>query len=145
MRLTDVPGPMGHALAHTPWKIVKSSEMPRGMGVISNDAVLLDGETDAQGLVQLSEGQQKTLGKAYQAHPNSLWLLYPGQAVQLSAEVQDPEWSDEVKLRQALNAADFSADTHAHLNNSDAAEDVKNAKRVLEARNATSLLGKLKK
>jgi hypothetical protein len=111
--------------------------------VIPSDAVLIAGETDAQGAVNLSDDQQKILGKAYLSHPNSLWLLYPGQAVQLSAQVQDPAWSNDTKLRQALNAADFSDDTHAHLNNSDAAEDLKHAKKVLEASNDSSLLGKL--
>ncbi|MDE2400034.1 MAG: DUF2345 domain-containing protein, partial [Burkholderiales bacterium] len=143
MRLTDVPGPKGHALAHTPWKIVKSTSMPRGMGVVSNESVVLSGETDTQGVVNLTGDQQETLAKAYQAHPSSLWLLYPGQAVQLSAQVQDPTWTNEAKLRQALNAADFSGDTHAHLNNNDAVEDLKHAKTVLEAGNDASLLGKL--
>ncbi|MGH6646112.1 type VI secretion system Vgr family protein [Aquabacterium sp.] len=144
MRLTDVPGPNGHALSHTPWKIVKSISKPRGMGIVPNDSVLMVGETDVQGLVKLSGDQQKALGKAYLTHPNSLWLLYPGQAVQLSAQVQDPAWSKEDQLRQALNAADFSDDTHAHLNNIDSAEDLKQAKKTLQTSANASLLGKLK-
>ena len=114
------------------------------MAVVPSDAVLMSGETDAQGNVKLSGDQQQKLGEAYQAHPNSLWLMYPGQAVQLSAQVDDPSWSDDEKLLQALNAADFSDDTHPHLNNSDSAEDLKNAKKIFGASNNVSLLGKLK-
>ena len=143
MRLTDVPGPAGHALANTPWKIVKSTEVPKGMGVILPSAVLLSGETDAKGLVLLSEAEQQILAKAYQHNPNSLWLLYPGQAVQISAQVQDPTWSEETKLLHALNAADFSGDSHPHSKNSDAVEDINHAKTTLDARNTASLMSKL--
>lgn len=115
------------------------------MSVVHDDAVVLTGKTDASGVVQLTADQQTLLAKQYQAHPSSLWLMYPGQVVQLIAQVDDPNWDEQTKMLHALSAADFSDDVHPHVNNLDASCDLKRARSALNANNSMALLDKLKK
>ena len=114
MRLTDTPGPNGHALAHTPWKIAHG-EMPRGLKLVAKECVIAEGRTDAEGNISLTQTQEESLSTAYARHPDHTWLVYPGHVVRLDVRTESSDWDEKQKLLHALNAADFSPDLHASL------------------------------
>ncbi|MFC3624658.1 type VI secretion system Vgr family protein [Vogesella amnigena] len=108
LRLADSPGPDGHALANTPWKIVYGPE-PQSMDVAA-EHVLAEGISDAEGRIQLNKQQKALLSEKYCQHPMHTWLLYPGQSSRLNVEIEQENWTDEDKLQRALNASGVVAD-----------------------------------
>lgn len=111
LMLADVPGPNAHCLSFTPWKLAKG-RMPEGMALINERNFIAEGETLNDGSIELTTEQETDLNKALKFNPNSIWLLYPGHAVKLKVQEEDPAWNDDDKLLQALNASDFSENLH---------------------------------
>ena len=148
LRLADSPGPTGHPLAHTPWRIVISHDIPEA-AMLADDAesefIILSGNSDAEGKLPLDAAQQALLAQAYCHHPGSTWLLYPGQAVKINVAQDDPSWSQDEKLLQSMSAADFSERVHDHPYSTGLSNEVRYAKKALDAANKLALLPKLKR
>ena len=111
LRLADTPGPQGHALGNTPWKIAFGPE-PEGMAYIDDEQLLASGTTDDDGHIKLTPEQEKRLAEIYAAYPDHTWVVYPGHTVRLDVVEESPQWSEKEKLFHALNGADFSAGLH---------------------------------
>lgn len=144
LMLTDVPGAGGHPLAHTPWKIARSSHPPEGLAWIPPAQLVASGESDHTGRVVLDGAQKKTVAEAYNRHPNQLWLVYPGQAVQIDMVQEQTSWSLDEKLMHALSAADFSADVHAHRHQEGAGDELQQARQNSQSQSDQDLLRKLR-
>jgi type VI secretion system secreted protein VgrG len=110
--LTDVPGPNGHPLAFTDWKIALSSRPPEGLGLIDETQLVAEGQTDAKGRVVFTPEQEKLVAQAYCQAPSGVWLVHRGQAALLDVVTHRPDWSLQDRLLHALNAADFSPEQH---------------------------------
>jgi len=144
LMLTDVPGAGGHPLAHTAWKIARSSQPPEGMAWVTPAQLVTSGESDQAGRVVLDDAQKKTVAEAYNRHPNQLWLVYPGQAVQIDMVQEQASWSLDEMLMHALSAADFSADVHAHRHQDGATDELQQARQGSQSRSDQDLARKLK-
>ncbi len=83
LRLADMCGTGGKPYEHTPWMIVRSASEPEGMRAVSEEDVVLRGETDARAEFALSREDNEAFANAWRAEPDQLWLLYPGQSVRL--------------------------------------------------------------
>jgi type VI secretion system VgrG family protein len=142
--LTDAPGPKGHPLAYTPWKIARSHQPPEGLGLVEDDQLVASGTTDGQGRLNLDAGQEQEVARAYCQQPNNVWLVHPGHAVRLSVAAQAADWTHDDKLRHALNASDFSGDLHASRYSEGIENQIRYAKRVLDVRGEGELPAKLK-
>ncbi|WP_307189469.1 type VI secretion system Vgr family protein [Massilia timonae] len=144
MRLADTPGPNGHALGSTPWKIV-TGEKPDGLAFVDDDRLVAEGLTDDDGNVVLTTDAQEELAAAYAAHPDGTWLVYPGHVVRIDVQTESPEWDEKQKLLQALHAADFSADLHASVLADGALPQARYAKEAFEAAATNGIFPKVKK
>jgi hypothetical protein len=144
MRLADTPGPNGHALGSTPWKIV-AGEKPDGLAFIDDDRLVAEGLTDDDGNVVLTTDAQEELAAAYAAHPDGTWLVYPGHVVRIDVQTESPEWDEKQKLLQALHAADFSLDLHASVLADGALPQARYAKEAFEAAATNGIFPKVKK
>ncbi|MCY1303953.1 hypothetical protein D9M68_855130 [compost metagenome] len=91
IRLQDVPGEEGFALAHTPWVIHRGNAAEP----------LLQGESDAQGKVLLDDEQQSQLFDHYRT--SDLWLSYPGQQIRIRLHTEQNDWDSEAYARAALD------------------------------------------
>ena len=131
MRLADTPGPNGHALANTPWKITYG-EMPDGLGLIEDKRLIAKGQTDGEGNVMLSSAEEEALAAAYATHPDRTWLVYPGHVVRIDVRTESPDWDAKEKLLHALDAADFSPDLHVSVFGEGAMPQTRYAKEALE-------------
>jgi len=131
MRLADTPGPNGHALANTPWKIA-FGEMPDGLGLIDDKKLIAKGLTDGDGNVVLSSSEEEALAAAYAMYPDRTWLVYPGHIVRIDVRTESPDWNAKEKLLHALDAADFSPDLHASVFGDGAMPQTRYAKEALE-------------
>ena len=131
MRLADTPGPNGHALANTPWKIAYG-EMPDGLGLIDDKRLIAKGLTDGEGNVVLSSAEEEALAAAYATHPDRTWLVYPGHVVRVDVRTESPDWDAKEKLLHALDAADFSPDLHMSVFGDGAMPQTRYAKEALE-------------
>lgn len=144
MRLADTPGPNGHALGSTPWKIVVG-EKPDGLAFVDDDQLVAQGLTDDDGNVVLTEVAQGELAAAYASHPDHTWLVYPGHVVRVDVQTESPDWDEKQKLLQALHAADFSLDLHASVFADGALPQARYAKEAFEAAATNGIFPKVKK
>ena len=144
LALTDVPGPQGHPLAYTPWKIARSRGAPEGLALVEEDQLVASGRTDAEGRIKLDAAQEKEVARAYCQDPNAVWLVHPGHTVRLSVASESPDWTQEDKLRHTLSASDFSDDLHASRYAEGIEDQIRYAKRALDATGESQLPGKLK-
>lgn len=143
MQLMDTPGPDGHALAHTPWKIAHGN-MPDGLAFIDDKKVVAQGKTDDNGAIILSAAEQEKLAEIYCAHPDHTWLVYPGHSVRLNVATESPEWNEKEKLMRALDAADFSPELHRNKFDSGAMPQSDYAKEAYTIASANGLFPKIK-
>lgn len=143
LRLADTPGPHGHPLAHTPWKIA-SGEMPFGLAFIDEESIVAQGETDADGNLVLTDQEQSKVAKAYCANPERTWLVYPGHTVRLNVETESADWSEQEKLLQAMNAADFSGGLHSSQHDPGAAPQARYAKAAFDVSASKNVFPKVK-
>jgi type VI secretion system secreted protein VgrG len=103
--LSDLPGKHGAPRAFTPWSIYKSTD---GVTVAE---MLLTGQTDAEGRIQLTGDQETMLAKAYAQLPGSLWIKLPGQTRKLDIAIEREHWSDSDKATESLAAMDYTLTT----------------------------------
>jgi type VI secretion system secreted protein VgrG len=143
LRLADVPGLSGHMLANTSWKLTKGNE-PLGLGMVDDTALIAEGQSDAAGAIKLTAAQEKALAKAWAAHPDHVWLVYPGQAVRLDVVNAKLEWSEEEKLLHALNAADFADQKFAARGEPGEPGITRYAKEALEVKEPAAIFNKIK-
>lgn len=130
MRLADTPGPNGHALANTPWKIAYG-EMPDGLGFVDEKKLIAQGVTDDEGNVALTSAEEEALASAYALNPDRTWLVYPGHVVRVDVRTESPDWDAKEKLLHALHAADFSSDLHPSIFGEGAMPQTRYAKEAL--------------
>lgn len=83
IQLSDSTDGFGHPLAWTPWKIASGDE-PEGLALIDAADTVAEGDTAADGLLELDAAQQRSLAHARCAR-RPLWLVYPGskQAIEI--------------------------------------------------------------
>jgi hypothetical protein len=77
-------------------------------GLVHPEDVLVEGTTDEEGRVKLTEEQEEALGEHYFKTPGCLWIAYPGHCAQLNVEPESPDWSKEEQLMRALAALGYS-------------------------------------
>jgi hypothetical protein len=143
MRLADTPGPNGHALANTPWKIAYG-EMPDGLNFVDDEKLIAKGLTDVEGHISLTGTEEANLASAYAQHPDHTWLVYPGHVVRLDVQTESPEWDEKQKLLHALNASDFSPDLHASIFGDGAFSQTRYAKEAFDALASSNIFPKVK-
>lgn len=143
LHLQDMPGPNGCELAHMPWKMVRSSSMPAGMDAFPPADLVLQGRTDGNGHVALSDAEQEVFAKAYQESPGGIWLVYPGRAVPVSVVEQAADDSQEDQLVRAMSAAGFSPDVRTYAGGTHAAGELEYAFEAMTLNAENGLLGKL--
>jgi type VI secretion system secreted protein VgrG len=114
LRLADTPGPEGHALCNTPWKIA-SGEMPAGLAIVEPANLIASGDTDNDGRIVLNADQLTQVSEQYRKNPSRTWLLYPGHVVRLNIETVSSDWTPVQAQAHAIAAADFSGDLHRDL------------------------------
>lgn len=144
LRLADTPGPNGHALGNTPWKIA-TGDKPDGLALIADDALVAQGRTGDDGKVALTAAQEEALAAAYAAHPDHTWLVYPGHVARLDVRTESPDWDEKQKLLHALHAADFSPDLHASVLEDGALAQARYAREAFEVAAASGIFPKVKK
>ena len=145
--LGDSPGLNGHGLAHTPWKIVRPAnpEELAGMALVNPLSVLAEGISDDKGHVKLTAEQEKSLAKEFSERPVNIWMMYPGQAVQLEVHQEQPDWTEEQKMLYALSAMDYSDDLYTSKYGEEARHDKKRGLKDMLLRSGDALYNKLKK
>ena len=144
IRLSDRPGKDGLALSGAKWRIVRMSQPTwKKLGQVSQEDTLASGEADDQGIVSLSDSDQKKLSVEYAKYPGKLWLTYPGQCVSLRVHLEG-DWTEEQKQAFAVASMDFSATAHSNLQLPDAAHDKQSAMDSWSLADAAQLYGKLK-
>lgn len=146
LRLVDIPGPNGHAIAHVPWKIVK----PRMLadftaGLVDPEDVLVEGTTDDEGRVKLTKEQEDMLGEHYFKSPGCLWISYAGHCAQLNVEPESPEWSKEEQLMRALAALGYSDEVQRGSILGTSPSDIERVGKLTGYKNPNSLLKDWKK
>ncbi len=143
MRLMDTPGPNGHPLGNTPWKIA-IRERPEGLQLIDDENLLAEGITDDDGHVLLTSDEEKRLAEAYALHPDHTWLVYPGQVINIHVQVESETWDEKQKLLHALNAADFSGGLHVATFSAGALPQTNYAKEAFEIVSSKRIFEKVK-
>ncbi|KQQ39235.1 hypothetical protein ASF61_22260 [Duganella sp. Leaf126] len=143
LRLADTPGPNGHPLSNTPWKIAIGA-MPDGMAYVDDKQLLASGKTDDDGNIKLTADQEKQLAVAYAGHPDSTWIVYPGHVARLRVAEESPDWTEKEKLFHALHAADFSAGLHGTLFDDAALSHASYAKTAFEVSDPMAIFSKFK-
>ena len=143
LRLADTPGPNGHPLANTPWKVAFGSK-PGGLGEVEAKDLVAEGKTDIDGNIKLDAAAEEKLSEAYSSHPDSTWIVYPGHVVKLNVETEAPEWDNKKKLLQALNAADFSPMLHQSRLDDGANSQITYAKQAYAITESAGLYPKIK-
>lgn len=113
LRLSDVPGPTGHALAHTPWKIA-IGERPHGLALIRDKDILAQGETDADGHIKFAGDESSRVSEALCHASRPVWLVYPGQSVRITYSTINPNWSDNELLFHLLKSQGYFRDVSAY-------------------------------
>lgn len=106
IRLSDIPGPCGHPLGYTSWKI-SCGEKPDGLALVKDDLLLAAGETDSEGWICLTKKQNEGISRELIRGRRPVWLLYPGQAQQLVGVKIQKKWSREERLFYGLFSAGF--------------------------------------
>lgn len=143
IRLADTPGPNGHALTDTPWKITYG-DMPDGLSLIDEKKTVAQGLSDAKGNLLLTGVEEEELAAMYASHPDNTWLVYPGHVVRLNVQTESSDWDEKQKLLQALNAADFSPDLHASTYADGALPQARYAKEAFQAASSSSIFPNVK-
>ncbi|WP_371766836.1 type VI secretion system Vgr family protein [Massilia sp.] len=143
MRLMDTPGPNGHPLGNTPWKIA-IREQPEGLQLIDEENLLAEGVTDDDGHVVLTPDDEKKVEEAYALHPDDTWLVYPGQVINIHVQVESETWDEKQKMLHALNAADFSAELHAATFSAGAPPQTNYAKEAFEIVSPSGIFDRIK-
>lgn len=143
LRLADTPGPNGHPLAETPWKIAVGAQ-PDGLGDVDEKKLVAQGKTDADGNIKLTATEEEKLSDMYARYPDSTWVVYPGHVVKLNVETEAPDWDSQKKMLQALNAADFSPALHHSRLGDGAQEQLRYAKQAYELIESAELYSKIK-
>lgn len=143
MRLADTPGPNGHALANTPWKIAYG-EMPEGLSFVDEKKLIAKGLTDAEGNIILTMAEEEELAAAYARNPDRTWIIYPGHVARVDVQTESAEWDDKKKLFHALHAADFSPDLHASIFGDGVSPQTRYAKEAFEAAASSGIFPKVK-
>lgn len=113
IRLSDIPGPLGHPLSHTPWKISQGEE-PDGLAWIAEGQLLAEGETDLEGWIKPKEEEKQKIAKAASIKGNRLWLIYPGQVQRIAFVEIRPNWTKEERLFYWLRSEGFMPDQEAY-------------------------------
>lgn len=114
------------------------------MAWIEDQQLIAAGESDQAGRICLDAAQKKALAEAYCMHPNDIWLVYPGHAVKVSVDQEHDDWSPDEKLLQAMSAADFSVDVHAHRHQAGLRDELQYARQATQTQSDQVLTGKLK-
>lgn len=111
---------------------------------LRTEKIILEGESDTEGKVILSEAEEKTLKDAYNKNPNQLWLVYGGQVREFMVTLASDDWTDQQKFHHALDAMGYS--DQLYLNDGDAVDDFHGAmaRKETKARSGTELLKKIK-
>ena len=143
MRLADTPGPNGHALANTSWKITYG-DMPDGLSFVDEEKLIAQGLTDAEGNVRLTKAEEEKLAETYARHPDGTWIVYPGHVARVDVQTESPDWDARKKLLHALHAADFSPDLHASVLADGVSPQTSYAKEALEAAASSGIFPKVK-
>ncbi|MDR7049121.1 type VI secretion system VgrG family protein [Duganella sp. 3397] len=143
LRLADTPGPNGHALSNTPWKIAFGA-MPDGMAYVEEKQLLASGLTDDEGNIKLTPDQEKQLAKTYAGNPDSTWIVYPGHVVRLRVADESPDWTEKEKLFHALNSADFSTALHGTIFDDAALSHTSYAKTAFDVLDPKTIFAKIK-
>lgn len=82
IRLADSPGPGGHPYAWTPWTIA-TGERPGGLALVEPENLLANGQTGEDGRIVLSDQQQQRVFAVSCVDAKKVWLLYPGQSLEM--------------------------------------------------------------
>lgn len=114
------------------------------MAWIDDRHLIAAGESDQSGRICLDAAQKKALAEAYCRHPNEVWLVYPGHAVKVNVDQEQGDWSPDEKLLQAMSAADFSGDVHAHRHQIGSHDELQHARQATKTQSDQALTGKLK-
>jgi type VI secretion system secreted protein VgrG len=114
------------------------------MGLVNQRSVLMEGISDDKGNVKLTAEQEKQLAKEFSERPANIWMMYPGQAVQLEVHQEQPDWTDEQKALYALSAMDYSDDLHTSKYGEEAAHDRKRGLKDMLLSSGNELYKKLK-
>ena len=101
----DVPGPDGTATPQTAWRIVQADNPT---SALITKSIVLQGESNAQGKVELTDEQEKTLKEHYNQAPNQCWLVYADQVREVVLEVDKGNWNEQQSLFNALDAMGYS-------------------------------------
>ncbi|MFM0157469.1 type VI secretion system Vgr family protein [Paraburkholderia sediminicola] len=141
MLLSDTAGPGGHPYINTNWWIVSAPTADEAL--MSSDFVL-QGKSDTNGKLTLSDADQKTLHDAYNGTPGQIWLVYPGQVRQLALTRESDDWSDRDRLYEALDAMGYSDQPFVAQQDDIDQSFTKWAKQELQADSGSAILGKLK-
>ncbi|MFV5216168.1 type VI secretion system Vgr family protein [Azonexus caeni] len=104
IKLTDIPGPDGAALANTPWRIVSARDE---MGALVQSTCMMSGRSDSAGKVALTADQEKQLAEAYLSG-RGVWVLFEGQIKRLDVTKERQSWTDQQKLEYALDSLGFA-------------------------------------
>ena len=113
IQLADTPGPYGHALAYTPWKISQGEE-PYGLAFIEDEQLLAEGETNLEGWIKPKEEEKQKIAKAASVKGNRLWLIYPGQVQRIVFVEIRFDWTKEERLFYWLRSEGFMPDREAY-------------------------------
>lgn len=113
------------------------------MAAIHAAQIVLEGTTETDGSIKLTDGGQKALQDAYCANPGRLWLMQPGHSARIKTARESAEWPPEERLRQLMSAADFSAKVHQHLHSNGLHEQLCYAKDQLAAPSSSALAAAL--
>ena len=113
IQLADTPGPGGHPLAYTPWKISQGEE-PHGLAFIEDEQLLAEGETDLEGTIKPKEEEKQKIAKAASIKGNRLWLIYPGQVQRIVFVEIRSHWTKEERLFYWLRSEGFMPDREAY-------------------------------
>jgi type VI secretion system secreted protein VgrG len=109
LRLLDMPGEGGVALAHAPWSVLLLRQ-----GQVF-EKTLFSGTSDAQGRMVLSNAEQQSLVDQCSARPNDVWVDVLGDLRPLWLEREATDWTSERKAGSALAALDYSEDVQLGL------------------------------
>ena len=105
LRLMDTAGTKGADMPNTPWRIVQADSLAGAL--IARDT-LLQGQSNDQGKVELTDEQNETLKTHYDQAPHQCWLVYADQAREVALDVDKGNWGDLQNLFNAMDAMGYS-------------------------------------
>jgi type VI secretion system secreted protein VgrG len=142
IQIADIPGPTGVPIPHMAWRIVRTSDADKAF---ATDKIILEGESDADGKVVLSDADEKKLKAAYNQAPNHLWLVYAGQVREFIITKESESWTDQQKLYHALDAMGYS--DQLYLSNDNLVDEFHGviARKETKATSGDKMLKKIKK